>query len=1030
MKSKGFKTSHYILGTFCALIVIVFVSSIALILTFREREIDTWSGELSNLTIVLAEQTDQTLLSALVGLDGIVARINLMDVQDSAELHSEKNSQIVSQILRANVAGTPQVVGASVVAADGTVINSLTQTTLPAVDVSDITEFRKRTNDIASDIFISPPQQDRKTQEWVFYLGRILKNSNDQYVGIALVAVSIDRLTNFFGRLGKNLGEGSTITLLRNDFSLMARWPDGGGIIGKKLLGGTTQQVVNTMQRKDAVIHSSSPRPADPSFSIQRLAAVRVLDRFPMIINLTVPQDQLLVNWRNATNFIMAVTAGCIAALLIAMYFVLRNIRQREESDTVLRSLTDQLPGALFQCTLSTDGHVSFNYGNKQFLGFCGLRPGQLPVDGATIAAFLHPDDLEHVLSSLRKSAEQLQVWQHEYRLVTPDHGVEWHQGVAKPQRLENGEIRWHGYDQNVTELKEVEVNLETINKRLDILISAIPDSIFFKDSDGRWLAINDAAEQLFQLQDIPWKNKTELELADLNPDFRDAHLACWADDETTWVNGRLTTFYESIITKEGQTRFLEVRKMPVYDPQGRRQGLTIIGRDITNQTKAQEQIERLASFDSLTQLPNRRLLLERLHKALASSRSNKQYSTLLLIDLDNFKTLNDTLGHDVGDQLLQQVAHRLSASVGAADTLARLGGDEFVVMLEHLGENRSDAAVRAQAMAEKILAVFCPPYHIGSYACQSSPSIGIVLFSGDQQETVEELLKQADIAMYQAKADGRNVLRFFDAQMQEVVAARAALESDLRIALEQDQFTLYYQPQVDDAGHIVGAEALLRLQHPTRGVVAPGDFISLAEDCGLILPIGSWVMNTACAQLAAWATQPETAHLTLAINVSAHQFCRTDFVDLLLAALERTGADPNLLKIEPTESLLLGDMEGTIKKMTVLRGKGVRFALDDFGTGYSSLTYLKKLPLDQLKIDQSFVHELPTDPNACAIARTIIALGHILGLGIIAEGVETEAQREFLATNGCHLYQGHLFSRAVPVEEFLALVKGAGKHL
>lgn len=1027
MKSKGFKTSHYIQGTFCALILIVLGSSIALILSFREREISTWSNELSNLTIVLAEQTDQTLLSAQVGLDGIVARINLMELRDAGELHSEKNVPAVMQILRATVAGMPQVVGAAVVSADGQRIDFSRHATFPVADQLEIAGFQKQPGAISSGIFISAPQQDGKTREWVFHLGRVLRDARGEYVGMALVAVSIDQLTDFFGRLGKNFGLGSTITLLRDDFSLMARWPDGNGIIGKKLLGGTTQQVVKVMQRKDAVIHSSSPRPADPNFSVHRLAAVRVLDRFPMIINLTVPEDVLLVNWRNATNFIIAVTAGCIAALLIAMYFVLRNIRQREESNDVLQNLTDQLPGALFQCILSPDGKVSFNYGNKQFLDFCGRLPGQLPVDGSAIAALLHPEDRTRVLNSLKKSAGQQLTWQHEYRLLAPGGGVQWHQGVARPQRLANGDIHWYGYDQNVTELKDVELNLATINKRLDILISAVPDSIFFKDGAGRWLAINDAAEELFQLQDIAWTNKTELELAELNPDFREAHLSCWADDEKTWANGRLTTFYESIVDKSGQTHFLEVRKMPVYDSQGRRQGLTIIGRDITSQTQAQEQIERLASFDSLTQLPNRRLLLDRLQMALTSSLSTRQHGALLLIDLDNFKTLNDTLGHDVGDQLLQQVAARLSASLHAGDTLARLGGDEFVVMLEHLSQNRSDAAIRAELLGEKILATFDSPFQIGSNTCQSSPSIGIALFSGDQQDTVDELLKQADIAMYQAKAAGRNILRFFDAQMQEIVSARAALEADIRHGLEQDQFRLYFQPQVDQAGQIVGAEALLRLLDATRGVVAPGDFITLAEDTGLILPLGNWVMNTACAQLAQWATRTETAHLTLAFNVSAHQFSRPDFVEQLLAALDRTGANPNLLKLEPTESLFLGDMEGTIEKMTALRKKGVRFSLDDFGTGYSSLAYLKKLPLDQLKIDQSFVHELPTDPNACAIARTIIALGQVLGLGIIAEGVETEAQRDFLAQNGCHLYQGYLFAHAVPADEFLALLRRPG---
>ena len=438
---------------------------------------------------------------------------------------------------------------------------------------------------------------------------------------------------------------------------------------------------------------------------------------------------------------------------------------------------------------------------------------------------------------------------------------------------------------------------------------------------------------------------------------------------------------------------------------------------DITLRKAAEDEIKHLAFYDPLTRLPNRRLLLDRLHQALATSARSTHGGALLFIDLDNFKTLNDTLGHDKGDILLQQVAQRLATCVREGDTVARLGGDEFVVMLEDLSDNPLEAATQTETVGEKILATLNQTYRLAGHEHHSTPSIGVTLFSA-HQSSVEELLKRADLAMYQAKAAGRNALRFFDPEMQAVVSARASLEADLRQGMAKGQFLLYYQAQVVGEGRLTGAEALLRWQHPSRGLVSPAEFIPLAEESGLILPLGHWVLETACAQLVAWADQPETARLKLAVNVSARQFRHPDFVDQVLAILDSSGADPQRLKLELTESLLLDDIEDIIDKMTTLKAQGVGFSLDDFGTGYSSLSYLKRLPLDQLKIDQSFVRDVFTDINDAAIAQAIIALSQTMGLSVIAEGVETEEQRDFLSRLGCQAYQGYLFGRPGPVED------------
>ena len=462
-----------------------------------------------------------------------------------------------------------------------------------------------------------------------------------------------------------------------------------------------------------------------------------------------------------------------------------------------------------------------------------------------------------------------------------------------------------------------------------------------------------------------------------------------------------------------------------VRDKEGKIRNYVATFSDITKQKQNEERIERLAFSDPLTQLPNRRLLLDRLQHALAASHRSKRQGALFFIDLDYFKDLNDTRGHDMGDLLLQQVAQRLIGCVREGDTVARLGGDEFVVMLEDLGEYPLDASKQAELVGEKILAELNQPYLLDDRPHHSTPSIGVTLF-GDQHNAVDDLLKQADLAMYQAKAAGRNTLRFFDPVMQTVVAARVTLEAELRQGIREHQFILQYQPQMNQGGQITGAEALVRWQHPQRGMVPPGDFIQLAEETGLILPLGLWVLHSACGQLAAWATQTAMAHLTLAVNVSARQFRQPEFVGQVLTALKDNHADPRKLKLELTESLLLENVEEIITKMTELKAVGVSFSLDDFGTGYSSLSYLKRLPLDQLKIDQSFVREVLTDVSDATIARTIVALGHSLGLGVIAEGVESEEQLLFLANNACHAYQGYLFSRPLAIKDFEVFARQA----
>ena len=697
-----------------------------------------------------------------------------------------------------------------------------------------------------------------------------------------------------------------------------------------------------------------------------------------------------------------------------------------------------------------------------------------------------------------------------------------------------------------VESLRQKEEDLRLLNNRLTSLIEAIPDAVVFKDGEGRWLIANESAKTLFKLQGCAWQGLTDREMAVTQPELSTWYQTGLSNDEKAWQSGELSLFQERISGTEGSARYFEVRRAPGYNPQGQREWLAIIGRDVTERKLADEalreseerfrhlladvptvavqgytmegvthywnqasenlygwkaeeaigknlrdliipiamkpaveeaiqqmvasgeaipaaeltlqrkdgspvrvfsshamvrapgrppelfcldidmsklksaehEIHQLAYYDPLTRLPNRRLLQDRLQQALAVSARHRKHGAILFIDLDNFKMLNDTHGHNIGDLLLMEVAQRLRNCLRAEDSIARLGGDEFVVMLEYLSDVAEQAASQAEMTGRKILEALNQPYILRKHKHYSTASMGISLFLGDSV-SMEELLKHADAAMYQAKQGGRNTLRFFDAAMQSALEARLLIEMDLRHALAQKQLRLHYQLQVDNTRQATGAEALLRWQHPTQGVILPEQFIAVAEECGLIVPIGLWVLREACLQLKRWEKSALTRKLQLAVNISQREFAQMDFADQVGEILRETAINPKQLRLELTESLMLVNAKDVAEKMQLLKKLGVSFSLDDFGSGCSSLAHFKRLPIDQVKIDQSFVSNLPANLDDAAIVKTIIAMTGTLGLKVIAEGVENEAQLEFLQQNGCGEFQGNLFGKPLPLGEF-----------
>lgn len=558
---------------------------------------------------------------------------------------------------------------------------------------------------------------------------------------------------------------------------------------------------------------------------------------------------------------------------------------------------------------------------------------------------------------------------------------------------------------------KRAEDSVRQSEQRLKTIVENLPVGVWFLDQQGKISYGNPVAEQIWHCTEMfgvdHFRNCTRCSSKDGGePSSQDcAALRAIFEGETT-LNKEIC-----IECLDGTLKTILTSAVPIQDGDNAIVGAVVLNHDITERKAAEQQIEQLAFFDALTKLPNRRLLLDRLGQTLAAIHRSRHPGALLFLDLDHFKDLNDSLGHDMGDLLLTQVADRLVSCVRARDTVARLGGDEFVLVLDSLSDDPDQAVDQIRKVASKVQRRLGQPYQLGANVHHITPSIGATLIEV-ADSSVEGLLKRADLAMYQAKAAGRNTLRFFDPQTQTALEQRTELEANLRVGLHSGQFVLHYQVQVDSNGSVIGAEALVRWAHPERGLLGPDIFIHLAEESGLILQLGEWVLRTACAQLAEWSGEAASERRSLAVNISARQFRDPDFVAMVRTAVLEHEIDPSLLELELTESLLLEDVEDTITKMAALRVLGLRFALDDFGTGYSSLAYLKRLPLDTLKIDRSFVDDVTNDANAAAIVRAILALAPQLGLSVIAEGVETEAQRQFLVSNGCRAFQGYLFGR------------------
>lgn len=706
-------------------------------------------------------------------------------------------------------------------------------------------------------------------------------------------------------------------------------------------------------------------------------------------------------------GFVIITSLLLYALIRRLMHQGLKQLQIREEA---YRKLIEDSPAIIYQASIDDISKTTYVSPRISLLGY---TPEEWLENPDIWVESIHPDDLVHVTSKLAHAHHQNTKFISEYRLKTK-HG-EW-------RYFRDEASVYVDPQQQPLYLQGMMIDItEHIHAARELRVAATAfesqDAMFVTDENQVILKVNNAFTQI--------TGYSAHEAVGQTPSILKSSKQDAAFYKSMWDSISQNHFWFGEIwnrRKNGEIYPEWLSISAVLDDNGRITHYVASFSDITQRKKAEETIHHLSYYDSLTGLPNRRMLLERLNQLTISNLQHKHIYAILHIGVDDFKKLNDTRGHDIGDLLLKEMAKRIKSNLQPEDTVARVGGDEFLVLLEMLSPDSAEVAMQTLKIANKLQSAIQQNVNLLGIEHQFTASIGITIFQ-DSDTIPEELLKRADAAMYQAKQSGRNQTHFFNPEIQSALEDRVLLETMLRKAIP-NELELYYQMQIGQQVKWMGAEALIRWQHPKRGMISPAEFIPLAEETGLIVPIGEWVLHTACAQLKAWEQNPLTQHLSIAVNVSAKQMEQPDFVEVILSALEQTGANPNLLKLELTESLLVAEAESIIEKMTALKSRGVHFSLDDFGTGYSSLAYLKKLPIDQLKIDQSFVRDVLTDANDAAIVRTIIALGQSLGFDVIAEGVETAEQQAFLAENGCYDYQGYFFNKPMPIKAFEAFFK------
>jgi diguanylate cyclase (GGDEF)-like protein/PAS domain S-box-containing protein len=1008
---------------FCGLLLVAAVAvSTGLILSnLRSRDLADSEREVRNIALVLAEHTDRAFQALDLAQTGLIERMQTLGIESTDDYERQMSSHDVHLMLKDKIASLPQVAAVILINSDGKVINFSRAWPIPTISVADREHFKAFQLDAQLTSYVSKPERSRATGSWTIYLARKLTGPHGEFLGLVTGAIELAYFERFFGSIALEAGSG--ISLFRRDGVLLARFP------ARDPPGTSYSQgalFTNVLSHADqGVIRLTSIVDGE-----ERLIAGQSLTHYPVVVAVATTVAAALADWRDAATYM---SGAAILLMLVIGAIVLLSLRQIKNYELLVEARAENDQKVRLDAALNNmrQGLLMFDSGgrlvlyNQRYLQMYHLS-SEAVKPGCTLTDLLR---LRRAAGTFKGNPDQYVA-----KLVgadgtfksDPDREIakyfEEGKVETKVMELPDGRIisitnesmpgrGWVSMHEDITDRRQVEGERDRSQTFLNTIIENVPAPIFVKEANGlRYVLVNRAGEDFWGISRDKMIGKTSREVF-----AKEEADVIAARDEQLLQSDQPSFDEREICTPCNGIRSIVSKRLVVSDDDGKSRYVIGVIEDVTERKRADERIAFLAHHDVVTNLPNRPAFTECLASVLDRAAATGERCAVLCVDLDRFKEINDVFGHSVGDAVLCEVSKRLQAAVGDA-FLARVGGDEFTVIT-------IDGAqpANAEALADRLLAALEDYIEIDGRHLRVGLSVGIAVYPTDGADATM-LLANADAALYRAKAEARGSIRFFDADLDRQLRDHRTLQHDLTLAIDRGELSLHYQPLAKVSGEVLGFEALLRWQHPIRGLVAPAAFIPPAEKSGLIISIGEWVLRKACREAASWPNP-----LRIAVNLSPMQFCHRDFPTVVHSVLLETGLSPNRLELEITESVLIDDFFRGISILRRLKALGVRIVMDDFGTGYSSLSYLHSFTFDKIKIDRVFISDLEHNSQSATIVRAVIGLARGLELPVAAEGVETEGQRAILAHEGCDEIQGFLLGRPCPIEDYAELVGRIG---